>query len=708
MRDSVRASALPKDLSIELPADDARLDGDVDESPLRDPRNENSLAFLCQRFCDLYRDHPEPINIDLAAKELGIQRRRMYEILNIIQSVGLVARLRASFYRWEGTGKMTATLERLKEDGMARQPKTASAGKKPEGASPDGQRKKAVATALGERFVQIFLCNEVPQPVILEDIMGLFSSCVAGAPTNQMSCARRLYDIANVFCSIGLVQKSCSAATDHRRKKRLYIWTGPVLPATTTPLRPHRQLSAPSASPDDSSAKRVKREASADSVKSKPSKKGKYNLEDSIIKAEAAAEDESSTHGVVLQHPAVAALKGRALLSRRLMPPSMGPTTNKHSNAALQLHSLSVGDKSAAGSTSSAFNPTNAKDSALDFLPMRRSTTSGITTAKETISTQTSESTTQNKCESEPATESVAELKARIQELTMALEEANEREQGLLKRIDAQEVQIQTLMESTAKAQDRQLAKLINSSSPLSNFVFSPYRGPNGATRDLLSPSPSPFNPFSTGLTGSSHRRPPMGRKARIGPHIVDPTTADEDPKSGSSSLPHLSPLTTSIASSLLLSPATLGDKDKENRVGPILGSPSTTRRSSATSSAPGTPPSHLIATAACSLLSLTPTQIPSLSPSLGLFSSLPPSSDDEPSTMDPAKDSDSSSDAKRVDLVSMASIPESSLAKRRQTEDSSLSSSSLRRTRVMLLESPASIKNTFDTLSPPVPDCLT
>jgi hypothetical protein len=72
--------------------------------------------------------------------------------------------------------------------------------------SPENQRRKAVATALGERFVQIFLCNvrtswllavgsssddsiclglydmqEVPQPVILEDIMGLFASCVGGA-----------------------------------------------------------------------------------------------------------------------------------------------------------------------------------------------------------------------------------------------------------------------------------------------------------------------------------------------------------------------------------------------------------------------------------------------------------------------------------------------------------------------------------------------
>ncbi|DAZ98815.1 TPA: hypothetical protein N0F65_000971, partial [Lagenidium giganteum] len=234
---------------------------EVDDSPSRDGRGENSLAVLCHKFCELYRDHRDAINIDVASKNLGIQRRRMYEILNIVQSVGLVSRIRSSLYRWEGYSKMTVTLHRLKEEGMRRKRKAAqdTGSHSPEqqrnshvaGGSPSNRR-KAVATILGERFVQIFLCNEFPQPIVLEDIMGVFASCVGGALTNQtcklqcvcisnhcfrwmienhsyfLACARRLYDIANVFCSMGLVKKTWSVSMDHGRKKRLYEWIGPT------------------------------------------------------------------------------------------------------------------------------------------------------------------------------------------------------------------------------------------------------------------------------------------------------------------------------------------------------------------------------------------------------------------------------------------------------------------------------------------------
>jgi hypothetical protein len=92
----------------------------------------------------------------------------MYEILNIIQSVGLVTRIRASFYRWEGYNHMTATLEKLKEEGMRKYGKKTGvkntlSSKNDIKSSIESpikmNKKKAVATSLGERFIQIFLCN---------------------------------------------------------------------------------------------------------------------------------------------------------------------------------------------------------------------------------------------------------------------------------------------------------------------------------------------------------------------------------------------------------------------------------------------------------------------------------------------------------------------------------------------------------------------
>ncbi|KAJ0405754.1 hypothetical protein P43SY_003604 [Pythium insidiosum] len=647
------------------PADDA----DVEESPAREGRSENSLAYLCQRFCDLYRDQADAINIDHAAKELGIQRRRMYEILNIIQSVGLVARLRSSFYRWEGDDKMALALERLKDEGLGRlvpaDASTASAAKPVAGAppaTPEGQRKKAVATALGERFVQVFLCNEVPQPIVLEDIMGLFSSCVAGSSgqTNQMSCARRLYDIANVFCAIGLVAKTSGPTTDQRRKKRYYEWTGPVLPASTTPVRPAIARGVTAASPAAGSAKRAKR-ASHETPPVR--KRAKLRLTDSPrrIKAEppqSTADELSKPEGkrrggvfMVLPHPSVASLPGTRRLSLNLNasgPPSL---TSKSSATA-------DGGNDADEST---FQPTNAKDGALD-LPLapllaaasRPEQQPESATKLEAPFNASSSSSCQCPDHSQASMvktegeEASSLLKAQVEHLTKALEEARSREKDLLKRIEMQDAQINKLLDLKHGSERRHARDRASStaSTPSGFALRGPLSGFSPLTTLALSPcqslgrdpfglaSPSPFSgSFSTGLTGSgsTSRRPPTARKARIGPQIVDPTI-DEDT---SKHAPHLSPHTTSVASSLLLSPMDAGsamlanlDKDKENRLdrflsltsspasrstarsaASMLSSPALARVALSSSTAPGTPPSHLIATAASSLLSLTPTQ---------------------------------------------------------------------------------------------------
>lgn len=642
--ETVALATRPPAIAVPDDVDDDAMD--ADESPMRDGRNENSLAYLCQRFCEMYRNHSDPINIDLAAKELGIQRRRMYEILNIIQSVGLVGRLRASFYRWEGQNKMTATLERLKEEGMARITNNSrGVAKNPAAAcmSPEGQRRKAVATALGERFVQIFLCNEVPQPVILEDIMGHFASCVGGAAstpvtgspaalTNQTSCARRLYDIANVFCSIGLVRKSCSAATDNRRKKRLYVWIGPVPPATTTPLRPQRAtLVAPSASPGSGRTKRMKQEP-LETPPPPAKKKTRLNLEASILKAELDGGEEngspeSNTRHKVLTHPVVTALRGATTFSQ---PPQPAPGLGSASKRAMLI--ARALDR-APSSPSSVFNPPNAKDAKpLQLIGAKRPLSPRSSTAslspstpppsmsKKRLSTSSSSSSSsQCECASSSA-DSPRLLRAQIDQLKKELQDAKTREQELLKRIEMQDSQINKLIDAklsnsgrptpthpSASSSSSTAAFLLNASnSPLSGLMFSPFQA-----RDAFASLGATPSPFGGGIFGSTSR-PPLLRKARIGPHLIDPTGPDDTDGI------LLSPATTSIASSLLLSPlassSSSSHNNKENRG--LLDSPLLSSIKVERSSAPSTPPSNLIATAASSLLSLTPSQVPGLSSS--------------------------------------------------------------------------------------------
>uniref|UniRef100_A0A2P2K4R8 E2F/DP family winged-helix DNA-binding domain-containing protein n=1 Tax=Rhizophora mucronata TaxID=61149 RepID=A0A2P2K4R8_RHIMU len=53
-------------------------------------RKEKSLGVLCSNFLKLYnRDGVDLIGLDDAAIKLGVERRRIYDVVNILESVGV-------------------------------------------------------------------------------------------------------------------------------------------------------------------------------------------------------------------------------------------------------------------------------------------------------------------------------------------------------------------------------------------------------------------------------------------------------------------------------------------------------------------------------------------------------------------------------------------------------------------------------------------
>ncbi|XP_037464352.1 E2F transcription factor-like E2FE [Triticum dicoccoides] len=56
-------------------------------------RKQNSLGLLFSNFMALYdRDGVEFIRLDDASRRLGVERRRIYDIVNVLESVGILAR----------------------------------------------------------------------------------------------------------------------------------------------------------------------------------------------------------------------------------------------------------------------------------------------------------------------------------------------------------------------------------------------------------------------------------------------------------------------------------------------------------------------------------------------------------------------------------------------------------------------------------------
>jgi transcription factor E2F7/8 len=116
-------------------------------------RKEKSLEELSKKFIESFEGEGEVLlELDKVTQKLGVERRRIYDIVNIFESLQVVHKASKNNYVWRGLRHAVATI--------------AAIARTPHPLLSQHKKEKSLEN-LAARFLQLFIASSAPMP--LED-----------------------------------------------------------------------------------------------------------------------------------------------------------------------------------------------------------------------------------------------------------------------------------------------------------------------------------------------------------------------------------------------------------------------------------------------------------------------------------------------------------------------------------------------------------
>eukprot|EP00873_Tetraselmis_striata_P013019 jgi/Tetstr1/433283/TSEL_022571.t1 len=178
------------------------------------PACKSELMLLCEKFQAVFgRAGAEEIQLNEAAVRLNVARRRLYDIINVLEAVEIISRTGKLTYQWRGMEHLPRLLERLVEEETAGTPAVRARKGHNQGSKNAGDQTDKPLTfslwMLSRHFVRLLLSSAEPIPLADVSSMLVGEDAPRRAQT-MVTVERRLYDIGSILSSIGLIKKTYS------------------------------------------------------------------------------------------------------------------------------------------------------------------------------------------------------------------------------------------------------------------------------------------------------------------------------------------------------------------------------------------------------------------------------------------------------------------------------------------------------------------